>query len=460
MISTNLANKTIEFKLPDNTIPAEWFDYLMLLWNDCVELLNWRQHYLRAVECDAAELPRVAIEKTKQGDDYYLHCWIGRDSRIDRSKSWDKDNLVFIPQVRLVPEQWLSAPPIEGRSAFTLCRPFTVKAECTALNYRSHRFTPGLLPSGLMQSAVAGCAKSWDKYIKSGAGKPKYKGVKTPIRSFDYDGFRSFCKIDGTRIKLLGMDWIHAPGLIRMNRLIEATFNHLMVNPTDRVFKKAEKDGLEAAARYYAQPGLYRLIRRGNSDYLQLAGEFVCSAPAVSSRAIAIAVGGDNLYSGSNGVVIKNYDTTHLTERIIALQKVLSKKDYKSKNWNKLQLKINELQRQQASAKRKHQQYHAQWLTDCCGEIEVSKVPPVIVSVPVPAPDGKGGYLPNGAGIVSDNNLKAAKVATGQFIEIIKQQGSRRNRIVRVIVDKSPVTQGEYGKSGSPVSLERGGKTT
>jgi hypothetical protein len=116
----------------------EWLQTANRLWNDGLTLLNWRQHYNRLQECLATDSDwgfdlshPVAIEKIKQGENYSMHCWIGKDFRIDRAKSWDKENLEFIPQIKLVPLHWLTPPPIESASHFTLNKQFTKKMDMT-----------------------------------------------------------------------------------------------------------------------------------------------------------------------------------------------------------------------------------------------------------------------------------------------------------------------------------------
>jgi hypothetical protein len=98
------------------------------------------------------------------------------------------------------------------------------------------------------------------------------------------------------------------------------------------------------------------------------------------------------------------------------------------------------LQRKAAQATRRHQQYHAQWLADANGIVNIEKIPPVVVPVPVPIPDGKGDYLPNGASFVAQNNLKASKLAIGQFADLIKQQCSVKNREFHVMINREQET--------------------
>lgn len=434
-----LTNKTIEFQL-EIEIPADWLIVSQRIWNDALTLLLWRQHYTRLQSCLQVELTDepedfckfdlthpVAIEKIKQGDQYYLHCWIGRDRRIDRTKSWDKDNIEFVPQVRLVPKQWLQEPPIKNSSHFELNKQFTAKIG----------YDVGSMPSGLRQALLGNLAQAWQRYGKGQLGKPRYKGVKNPITSLSYDGFRHFCSLypDGS-VKLLGMPSTYVHGIKdRLLPLIERTRKYLLENPTDRVLERAQKTNLEEASSFYSIPGSYTIINRPDGTYLQISGEFATSCPTESNSKTEVFVGGRNLYQAGE-VTIAPFDTSKIERRIQNLQRQLAKKTFQSANWQKLKDKIAALQRRQRMMKRRHQQYHAQWLTDRYGEIVITKLPPEVDLCPAVRPDHEGGYLPNGASVISENNLRVAKLATGQFIDIIEQQGEARGRQITVKSDK------------------------
>jgi hypothetical protein len=451
MVDTILTNQTIEFALPDNTIPKEWLRMGEQIWNDALTLLNWRQHYLRLQECLAVPDPDgifdlshpVAIEKIKVGNEYYLHCWIGRDVRIDKSKSWDKDNLEFIPSIRLVRPHWNDEPPIDRRTAFTVCKQFTKKA--------GYDYSP--LPSGMMQNIISMLCDAWSKYIKTGAGKPKYKGIKHPMTSLGYDGFRNFCSIEGNKVKLVGLEPIEI-NLDRLNRKILKTYEHLLQEPSDRVIKAASITSLENAARFYAQPGAYRLIERADGEFIQFSGEFAVHQAIVKTAIVNISIGGGLLYKTDRNVAIEPFDRSAYDRRVINLQKVLATKKIHSKNWYKLQEKISKLQRKSAQATRRHQQYHAQWLADANGVVNAEKIPPVIVPVNVPIPDGDGNYLPNGNEEIAQSNLRASKLAIGQFNDLIKQQCDVKNREFNVIIRKERETP--ISVDNSPNLLEHG----
>jgi hypothetical protein len=449
--NTILTNQTIEFALPDGTIPDAWLRMGEKIWNDALTLLNWRQHYLRLQDCLAVPDPDklfdlshpVAIEKIKVGSEYYLHCWIGRDTRIDKSKSWDKDNIIFIPSIGLVRPHWNTEPPINRRTAFTVCKQFTKKAG----------YDYGTMPSGMMQNIIGMICDAWAKYLKTGAGKPKYKGKKNPMTSLGYDGFRSFCSIDGNAVKLVGLNPIGL-NLDRLHRKIDKTHQHLLSKPSERVLKASEKMGMAEAARFYSLPGAYRLIKRSDGEFIQFGGEFAVHQAIAKSAIADVKIGGELLYETDRNIAIKPFGRSAYDRRVVNLQKVLATKKTHSANWHKVQNKISILQRKAAQATRRHQQYHAQWIADANGVVNVEKLPPVVVPVPVPRPDGAGNYLPNGAEVISGNNLRSAKLATGQFADLIKQQCSVKNREFNVILKKEQAAPTSV--LNSPNLLEHG----
>lgn len=437
-----LTTLTIEFRLDRRMLPDHWLDIASQIWNDGLDLLNWRQQYLRREECISAQtlgadysdwgsglLPPAQIDKRRDEvtGQYSMVCWISSCQRKDRSLSFEADNIEDRPTVKLLKRpEWATTPPIDGRSPFELAGRFTKKIG----------YDYGDLPSGMVQFLIGTLARSWGEYVKSGAGKPKYKGKKNKLSSLGYGGFRHHCKIDGDKVKLLGLDAIVVSGLSRrLGSKIEKTAEYLQQNPTDRVLKRAEKSTLAEAAAFYAIPGLYRIVRRENADYLQIAGEFAVDVPAAKERSIVIEVGGNGgvLYSASNANIIQSHDIGHLDDRITALQRQLAKKTYQSKNWRKLKSRISALQRRKAESKRKHQQYHSQWLTDRYGTIDVEKIKQQKDTVPVPIPDGMGGYLPNGRSIVRVQNKNADDLSGGQFVAILEQQAAKRGTIVKAI---------------------------
>lgn len=433
-MNVTILPKTIEFPYP-GAIPPNWLTTADRIWNRGLHLLEWRQYWLRRQKCLAVlvngvesgdrysdDLPPIAIEYTKQSGEWAMCSQLGRDQRIDKAKSWDKDNLIFILSTRLVPRAWMQEPPINAYTTFTLCKQFTKKSG----------FDYGDMPSGIMQSVVRNLCDTWAKYQKGTAGKPKYRGKKNPIKSLSYDGFRQFCKLSDDTVKLLCMPVAKIPSLATgLTPLIEATAQYLIQYPSDRVLEKAKTIGLEGAARFYAIPGAFNLVQNGDKTVLQLSGEFVESKPAAKiDKKISITSTDRHLWVTEEEQVM-HHDTDSTDERIKRLQQILAKKEYGSKAWFQVSDKIRSLQRRSRKAVRSRQHYHAQLLATNC-EIKICPHTPILPA-PVPIPDGEGGYAPNGASAIAEANERRQKAATAQFISLI---GNAAKKTGAVVIDQ------------------------
>lgn len=430
-----LAHKTFEYAI-DHKIPQAWLDSATKLWNDALHVLEWRQHYLRVEKVYSEELQNyidrlqsldaedreslhwgwdirdhAKIEMYKSDDgEWGPACRIARDHRIDRTKSWDKANLELRPSCDIVPIHWSTEPPINGYTAFSLISPFRKK--------RGYDCSP--LPTALSQYVINSLAKAWKEYLGGNRGKPRYKGRRNAVRSIGYEGFRNHCKLlpDGT-VKLMGMDPIRVPGLQKhLLPLISKTKDFLLEEPTQRLLDRSEKTSLEEAAEFYSIPGAYCLISRDGKTYLQLSGQFVTNEHT-QDKAIEIQTGTAFLIK-TEKFTIHHVDNRRIEQRIVALQKVLSKKKYGSNNWQKVHLKIKSLQGKARRRVKAQQAHYAHWLTRSYSQVTITS-PREIIPVPEPIPDNEGGYLPNGAGKVAEMNRERASAATAQFVQLLKQ---------------------------------------
>ena len=414
----SLTPKTFEYAFP-RKIPQDWLDKATDIWNQGLRILEWKQQFDRRQKCLAVDAPDwgwaldvpVKLEQEKHGDIWGMTCRIGRDQRIDKSKSWDRFNILFVPQCSLIPSHWLLEPPIDGYSAISLRKPFT----------KLRGFDPGPLHSNLVQSLLGRLADSWKAYQKGQRGKPRYRGRKNPVDSLTYDGFRHHCKVgnDGS-VTLMGMPPTVCHGIkSHLLPLMEQTYQYLLENPTERVLKKAEKLGLDAAARFYSIPGFYSIHSRNGKTYLQLSGDFVDTTPTAKRPEIAITTGVQKLWDdGTNSA--GHYPTDQIEARIVRLQQVLAGKTFGSRNWQEIKEKISALQRKKAAQIKTHQHYHAQMLAGHTA-ITVSHEAEIIPA-PVPIPDGHGEYLPNGATAIAEHNRATATAATAQFVAILTQE--------------------------------------
>ena len=453
----SLFPKTFEYPYP-NKVPQDWLESATRLWNDGLHILEWRQHWLRLQKCLEVDEKEdcgdwdlshpVALEMQQHNGSWGMVCRIGRDQRIDKTKSWDKDNVEFRPCCQVVPSNWLKEPPINGYGHISLKKPFTA----------IRGYDSGNLPSGLVQSVIKRLASSWEQYLKGVRGKPRYRGKKNPITSLDYDGFRHHCKLsaDGT-VKLLGMSSVKVHGLKQhLIPLIAKTAEQLKTNPTEKVLKLAESKGLETAAEFYAIPGAYCLLERDGKTYLQISGQFYQGEQSAGSRKIAITTGTEHLWK-SDAVLVEHQDNEAIEARIKKLQVVLSSKEYGSSNWQKVKAKITKLHRQAKMRTRRHQQFNAQWLAQSSAEITIESYVPSILPAPLPRPDGEGGYLPNQAEVIAEENTKRAKSATAQFVSLIKEKAEQTGA---VLIDKRKQDKVEQESLKSPQADVKQPKST
>jgi hypothetical protein len=391
--------KTIEYKLNRQTISTEWFRLAEKLWNDALRLLEQRQYYKYYQECVEAAggegFPPARIQKTGKeesgADGYYLCCRIAYHRRIDKNKSFEAGNLEYVPEVRLVPSHWREEPPIKNYTYFEVAKQFTKKIG----------YDYGDLPSGIVQEIIKNLCQTWAKYQKGKCARPRYKNKKNPITSLQYSGFAAHCKIIDEHTIILLKDVVR--------------------------IKKSRSIDLSKAV-------LYRLVRRGRSDYLQLVGNWDSPITVPTSPLIEISVGGDCLYKGE-GLEIANYSPTQVS-RIVKLQRQLALCKFQSSRWQSVKDKITKAQAREAGARKRYQQYHAQWLVDRHQKILITIVPPVeTVPCPAPIPESppEDGYQANGAGVIAAENLRTQSVAIGQFVEIIKTMAVGQNREVEIV---------------------------
>lgn len=427
-----LTPQTHEFLYPGK-IPSEWLQVATKLWNDGLKLLEWRQQSVWRQKCLEPEVAQhwgewqltnieIASHRNTGKNSKFPVCWgfacrLGRDRRIDKTKSWDEGNLEFLPVYSLVPGHWLNDPPIDNYSDYALKAQFTKKA--------GYDYTP--LPSGLMQSLCKRLCDSWKQYQKGLRGKPKYRGAKNPVTSLDYDGFRNCCRLSQTgKVKLLGMPEVFVPGIVQgLLPKLRATAAYLRENPTDKMLEQMAKGmSLEEAAGFYATPGSYCLLERNGQTYLQLSGMFVATVKEPRPEVADLYTGTDALWQIGT-TTIAHACCQKLQRKVETLHRILATKKYKSRRWQLLKDKIARLQRRAKFRVRRHQQYHAHWLASRYGRIEIRSYVPPVQPAPVPRPDHKGNYLPNGATQIAERNQQRSRVAIGQFIQLIKEQSQK-----------------------------------
>jgi hypothetical protein len=261
---------TIEFLIP-SIVPAPWFDYAGRIWNDAVFYLRWVQHYRRVTQCNAIDLPPIEIklrkhEWTDKGGkekvDWVLYCDRTRQFRIDKTKSWDRDNIQEFPvglnsptwwvthcPPKTVNPRWLTEPPIADDSAFSLVKPFAQK-RCSWIKESG---MPQILVNDFISLVVI---PAWDAYKSGLRGKPKYKKLDQAIDRIDTlasESFRAQCHFKGgDKLQLPGLGTIEVYGLeYRLIKPIERMVEGMIAHPDryPRLQEKLAKLRIEARSK-------------------------------------------------------------------------------------------------------------------------------------------------------------------------------------------------------------------
>lgn len=481
----NISTKTIEFRV-DATIPSDWLDDLTRVWNDGLHILNWNQHYQRAIACNALDLPPHEIRVHKVGADWVFYSPIGRDQRIDRTKSWDKHNVEFRHCCQLVHPHWLTPPPIDGLSAIALRKPFA-KKRCDWLAQSS-------IPSVYVNDFIGVVLfPAWQQYLKGVRAKPRYK--RHPVSTISSESFRGQVTAKGDNLKLPGLGSVKVTGYTKLVakpleelcqkieqdytqfEAVEKKLTKLIATKARKVAKAEsvvwdeEKDArlqshdpqdfLPKIFEYYRSPGAFKILERDGKTYLQLSYFAPVSSPK-SDREVAIASGIDYLAVTTHGAKVRHQDLQKLEAKLDKYRQLLSSKQRGSNNYKKLLSKKRKLERRLAETRQKYQQYVAAWTAKSNGEITqyTSELKPVL-SLPAVRPiktDESLEYGANGATVEHERNNKIKSLAIGQFRALVKQQAQKHGRIYQECdnIDsspfcaasdsKSPNTEGDKGK--------------
>lgn len=459
---------TIEF-LIKNVIPESWFDDLTRVWNESIFILNWLQHYKRAIACNATDV-NVEIKIKKVDNDWVYFCDIARDFRIDKTKSWDKENIETRPCVNLVNSKWLTPPPIDQVNAIALRKCFA-KKRCEWLKGSD---TPSVYINDFVGLVVI---PAWEAYQKGQRGKPKYKH-KHKVDTISCASFRSQCHaLDGNKLKLPGME-IEVRGLrSRLLNKIEKMVEGMRANPrsyprlqekvkkltSEKVGKLIKDEGkirkelseeeiksftklvnklevLESAIAYFSSPGSFRLVKREGKTYLQISAEVSVTA-AVTRKEVGVDIGLDLLCHTTSGLKVKHQDFTKELARIDTLNQHLAKMKYGSNNYNKLLNKIRKIQGKIKRSKKGKQAYVAQQIADVNQAIAVKKIR-VKDTIENPLPKTNGArYLRNGKAEATLKNREIHDCAIGQFVSKLTQQVKKKSRditFVEVEVEATP----------------------
>jgi hypothetical protein len=182
------------------------------------------------------------------------------------------------------------------------------------------------------------------------------------------------------------------------------------------------------ALDYFASPGAFRLVQRDGLWYLQISAELPSQVTA-TSKEVGIDTGTALLVDGTNGLSIKHDCYSDAEDRLSRIDRALSDQVYGSSNYNKLLAKKRKIEGELQRNRKARQAYFASQIADVNGVIKIKKIElPDTLGLPIPIPDGKGGYKANGAGKAKERNRTILDRATGQFIALVEQQCKKRGR--------------------------------
>lgn len=499
--------RTIEFIIP-NQVPISWYQDLTRVWNQALFFLNWRQHYQRIQQCQEQGIdidPFIEIIAQKVDGDWLLSQRSTVQRRIDKTKSWDADNIVTVPVNRIpykfhsVARCWTGEPPIDWQakvSAIDLRKPFARK--------RCEWLTESTIPQTYVNDFIGlVVVPAWEAYQKGQRGKPRYKKPGELVETIACESFRGACKYSGGGwLKLPGMDRIQVNGLdYRLMNSIEVMVKSMQENPdqypslqaklekimqVDRSkliksdgidLKKLRKELADAAfadllatytdrvdtsghlakaIEYFSSPGSFKIIRREGKTYLQIGAEMPTHARQ-SDKVVEIETGLDLLVKGSNGLVVKHQDLSRYDRRLSNLDRAISRCVHGSKSWHKLMGKKRKLEGQIKRNKKAYQTYHAAHIATVNADITINQIKvKEATGLPIPRPDGEGEYLPNGATKAREKNKLIHDRALGQFVLLLAQQSKRHGRkLTKVEIAAPDSANSEDNRPSTDAMLER-----
>ncbi|QUY44844.1 transposase [Acaryochloris marina] len=333
--------------------------------------------------------------------------------------------------------------------------------------------------------------------------RPRYKGKCDRVNTIPCESFRAQAKIDFAtdRLQLPGLGWIGIPALsVRLGSVmirqqvqmakypdrypelakklnerdaflsvarwlerdipmpekitgdIKKAINHAecvikksgqVTQAIAKLRELSEKRELQQAINDLCTPGVFRICRRGDKFYLQIAVRSVVNPGNPRPKPIGLDVGLDLLCCTTNGVQTKHPDLRRLTSKIIRLKQKQSQMMLGSANWHRIQKKISNAERQKTKAKRNKQHYIAGWLVDTNQHIAIKKVnPKEVVARPLPRPsEDNEQYLRNGREDQRIINYQSKEASVGQFISLILSKASdRENRMIELVACEPEAT--------------------
>jgi hypothetical protein len=505
--------KTIEFPLYlDSSQQAkvnEWMDTLKYVYNRGIALLEWRQFHTRlqkVQEVDPEYNTPVQLSVSKVREEWAMSCACTIKVRIDRTKSWDENNIEIRPACSLVKPHWLDEPLISGYSAIDLRKPFARK------RYDNLGDIPQVYVNDFIGLVVT---RAWTNYLdpnRPEIARPRYKGRRDRVDTIPCESFRAQAKIDFAtdQLQLPGLGWIGVPALsARLGNIMHRQKAQMVQHPDrypELAKKLNERDAFLSVARWLERdmpmpeevtgdikqavkcahqiiektgqvsfaiaklrelarkrelnqaiddlctPGAFRIGRRGDKFYLQITVRSVVNPGNPRPEPIGLDVGLNLLCHTSNGVQVKHPNLSQITEKINRLKQRQSKMQLGSGNWHRIQKKISKAERQKTKVKRSRQHYVAGWLVDTNQHMAIKKVDPrAVVARPLPRPsEDNGRYLRNGREEQRIINNQVKEAAVGQFIGLLQSKASdRENRVIELVSCEPEATPNEILEASS-----------
>lgn len=428
---------TTEFRV-DYEVPEEWLETLTRVWNESIYLLRWLQHYRRAEKSNSLDLPPVEIGYIKINNNYLPFCHCAQHARIDKTKSWNKENIELRQAVRIIDPRWLTRPPIDNFSAISLRKPFAQK--------RCNWIKESTIPMIFINDYIGMIADIWATYQKGETSCPNYK--KHQVTSLHSASLRHHGKVHADGLKISQMTipvrniekrLLSKISLLRKDLEAGNYDNYPIFNKKKEEYSKkktisSDREIIEKAINYISTPGCLHLITRGDKTYLQISSHLPVWIKE-KNKDVGVDAGLDYLVHTTSNLKVKHRNDSKLEARIDGLRSRLSKMKFNSNNYKKCLIKIRKLETKKRLARKGRHNFTAQQIAKVNGRVAIKKInPKQAIDNPLPIIDkDKKIYLPNGKGEAKEKNRELHSCAIAQFMRILRQQCEKYGRELKEI---------------------------
>lgn len=496
----NISIVTQEFLVTDWSIPHSWTEDLTRVWNECLFIFEWVQAWNRRQEPCQDEFrlynrvteewvnyrwdvkPWITIDVRKVGDDWVQSCAIAREFRIDKKKSWNKENKETRFVCDMLRPEWgdgngVKEPPLTKYDGFGLCKLFA-KKQC---DWLKNSDIPSIYVVDFINLIFV---PAWKAYQKGVRCKPKYRNrERQKVDSIKSASFRGQCDLlEGDYLRMPCAPKIHVPKVrSRLFDKLRSLTQRMRENPgnypklQDKITeiensevrrsakligKKAKelteeereqivagldrKEILERAIEYFEKPGSFTIQTREGKTYLTLTA-FVESAATHTEKSVGVDVGLDYLCHTSSGLLVKHQQFFKEYARIDTLKSHQSKMQHGSRNYQKIQAKIQAIHGRIKRSRSKRQDFYAQQIADVNGIVAVKRIEiKDAIATPAPVFSAENDiYLPNGKTEAKQANREIHDCALAQFTGKIEQQCRKRQRSFSLVSIEEEATPAE-----------------